>query len=210
MNRRRNNRIARLNVWNVTWLCISHIWRAMCNIRVQYHRPWTGFNQVNIRQINKTRRDFDMISCQSGNSSWMTFLSHINLAGYWMWTLALGLADFSDLNWGHSLFRASLISLGISLSIEKFVFFNKFALLNINSTAHIHKLNSNSTSTHTPIRSVEVTLEEALSEWCSSADLVFTISTPPRLRGGDSSYTPDRISLCKKRCGSQKTYNFRA
>ena len=32
------------------------------------------------------------------------------------------------------------------------------------SEAHIHKLNSNSTSTHTPIRSVEVTLEEALSE----------------------------------------------
>ena len=31
-------------------------------------------------------------------------------------------------------------------------------------SARIHKLNSNSTSTHTPIRSVEVTLEEALSE----------------------------------------------
>ena len=76
--------------------------------------------------------------------------------------------------------------------------------------AHIHKLNSNSTSTHTPIRSVEVTLEEALSEWCSSIDLVFTFSTPPRLCGEDSSYTPGRLSSSKKFCRSQIMYNFRA
>ena len=57
--------------------------------------------------------------------------------------------------------------------------------------AHIRKLNSNSSSTHTPIRSVpigsvEVTLDEDWFEFCSSIDLVFTFSNPPRLRGEDA------------------------
>ena len=45
------------------------------------------------------------------------------------------------------------------------------------SKVHIHKLNSNSTSTHTPIRSVEVTLEEAMFKYRFGIHILHSTST---------------------------------
>ena len=63
------------------------------------------------------------------------------------------------------------------------------------SVANIHKLISKFTSTHTPVRSVEVTLEKPRV----SANEVYLLysPSPPRLCEADSSFTTVRLSSCK-------------